>query len=77
MEHTIEEHDCFDKVHDFTIADSRVEGVTCAFVKLKSGQQCELDQLKAFLAIKLTDYILPEHIQFVDEFHPTSIGKMA
>ena len=76
VEQTIEEYDCVERAHVFTIHDSRVKGIVCAFVKIKDGQTCEADELKRFLATKLVDYKIPEHIRFVDEFPRTSIGKV-
>jgi fatty-acyl-CoA synthase len=77
VEHAIEEHESVSEAQVFTISDPRVEGIICAFVKLKSGMQCEVDDLKSFLDNKLTAHKIPEHIRFVDEFTRTSLGKVA
>jgi fatty-acyl-CoA synthase len=77
IEHAIEDHDSVNEAHVFSIPDPRVEEVICAFVKLNSGMQCEVNELKEFLGTKLTDYKVPEHIHFVDEFSRTSLGKVA
>jgi fatty-acyl-CoA synthase len=77
VEHTIEEHDSVTEAHVFSISDPQVEAIVCAFVKLKPGMQCEVDDLKNFLGTKLRAHKIPEHIRFVDEFTRTSLGKVA
>ena len=76
VQEAIEEEKNVDEAHVFTISHPRVYGVICAFVKLKPGAQCGVDQLKHFLGDTSSAYRIPEHIHFVDEFPRTSLGKV-
>lgn len=76
VEQALEDHESVDRAHVFTIYDTQLEGVVCAFVKLKSDRQCEVDELKNFLAGSLAAYKIPEYIHFVNDFPRTNIGKV-
>ncbi|CAF1471464.1 unnamed protein product [Adineta steineri] len=76
IEHAIEDHESIDEAQVFSIPDPRLGEIICAFAKLNNGMHCEVDELKQFLADKLTDYKIPEHICFVDKFPRTALGKV-
>jgi fatty-acyl-CoA synthase len=77
IEQAIGEHESVAEVYVFSIPDPIYDESICAFVKLKLGMQCEVEELKTFLSNKLTAYKVPTYIQFVDEFIRTSIGKVS
>lgn len=76
IEQALEDHESVERAHVFTVPDPRVQGIICAFVKLRSGKACEADELKKFLGSSLSDDKIPDHIHFVDDFPRTSIGKV-
>jgi fatty-acyl-CoA synthase len=66
------------------IADVQVIGVPdvkygeeiCAWVRLREGQQLELDSLEEFCAGKIAHYKVPRYLEIVDEFPMTVTGKI-
>ncbi|UJR19032.1 hypothetical protein I4U23_022162 [Adineta vaga] len=77
IEKTIEEHHSVAEAYVFSISDLVEDENLCTSVKLKPGAQCEVNELKSFLADKLSSYKIPTHIHFVEEFNRTSIGKVS
>lgn len=76
VEKIILEHPNVDEAHVFAIPGHHLDEVVCAFVKLKSGMKCEVDELKLFLRENLVAYKVPEHIRFVDDFIRNAMGKV-
>ena len=76
IEQAIEEYPSVAEAHVFSIPDAHIDEVVCAFVILKSGMLCDVDELKTFLGDKLTAYKVPEHIRFVEDLDRISIGKV-
>jgi fatty-acyl-CoA synthase len=76
IEEAIEEYPSVTEAHVFSIPDAHIDEVVCAFVILKSGRPCDVDELKIFLSDKLTAYKVPEHIRFVDDLTRISVGKV-
>jgi fatty-acyl-CoA synthase len=66
------------------IADVQVIGVPdvkygeeiCAWVRLREGQQLELDSLEEFCAGRIAHYKVPRYLEIVDEFPMTVTGKI-
>ncbi len=49
---------------------------TCACIKLREGQQAEVEEMKDFVRPKLADFKVPDQIKFVDSFPMTASGKI-
>ena len=77
IERVIMEHPNVEEAHVFSIPDPLIDEVVCAFVSLKHQMTCAVDELKLFLRENLTAYKVPEHIQFVDNFVRTAMGKVS
>jgi fatty-acyl-CoA synthase len=63
-------------VQVFGIPDRRYGEVVCAWIKLKSGEQCDADAIRTFCRDRIAHYKVPQHIRFVDQFPMTVTGKI-
>jgi fatty-acyl-CoA synthase len=48
----------------------------CAWIKLKTGCTCGVDEIRAFCKAKLAHYKVPRYVRFVDAFPQTVTGKI-
>lgn len=76
IEQFILKHSSVDEAQVFSIPGPLLDEVICAFVRLKPGMKCEVDELKVLLSENLAAYKIPEHIRFVDDFIRNTIGKV-
>jgi fatty-acyl-CoA synthase len=60
----------------FGIPDPRYGEVTCAWIKLKPGEQCDADAVRGFCIEQIAHYKVPHYIRFVSEFPMTATGKI-
>jgi fatty-acyl-CoA synthase len=63
-------------VQVFGIPDHRYGEVVCAWIKLKTGESCDAEVIRAFCREQIAHYKVPQHIRFVDQFPMTVTGKI-
>ena len=60
----------------FGIPDERMGEELCVWVKLKSGEGMDGNELRAWCQGKITHFKVPRYIQFVDDYPMTVTGKI-
>ncbi|CAF1576898.1 unnamed protein product, partial [Didymodactylos carnosus] len=60
----------------FGIPDKRYGEELCAWIKLKPNQQCDVNEIREFLATRVAFFKIPKHIKMVDNFIMTPTGKV-
>lgn len=63
-------------VQVFGIPDSRYGEVVCAWIRLKSGEQCDTERVRSFCRDQIAHFKVPQHIRFVEQFPMTVTGKI-
>jgi fatty-acyl-CoA synthase len=58
------------------VPDKKYGEELAAWVKLKAGQTCTEDELRAFCRASLAHYKVPRYVQFVETFPQTVTGKI-
>ncbi len=58
------------------VADERWGEVGHAVLRLRPGQACDAEALRAFARTRLAAYKVPKHITFVDDYPRTAAGKV-
>ncbi|HEY7641640.1 MAG TPA: AMP-binding protein [Steroidobacteraceae bacterium] len=69
-------HPKIQDVQVFGIPDRRYGEVVCAWIKLKAGERCDADAIRAFCREQIAHYKVPTHIRFVEQFPMTVTGKI-
>lgn len=67
------------KVQDiqvFGIPDDKYGEQVCAWVMLRSGQQADAEEMRAFAEGELSHFKIPRHFHFVDHYPMTVTGKI-
>ncbi len=60
----------------FGVPDQRFGEQVAAWVKLREGQACTAEEIKAFCQGQIAHYKVPHYVQFVDAFPMTVTGKI-
>ncbi|XP_071453426.1 medium-chain acyl-CoA ligase ACSF2, mitochondrial [Hetaerina americana] len=76
IEEFLQIHPSIAEVQVFGIPDSRLGEVVCAWVRCKKGMYSTTEELKTFCKGKISDYKIPKHIKFVEDFPKTVTGKI-
>jgi fatty-acyl-CoA synthase len=69
-------HPKIQDVQVFGIPDRRYGEVVCAWIKLKAGERCDADAIRAFCREQIAHFKVPTHIRFVEQFPMTVTGKI-
>ncbi len=67
------------KIQDVQIVglpDPRFGEAVCAWIRLKSGETADADEITAYCRDRIAHYKVPQHIRFVDAFPMTVTGKV-
>jgi fatty-acyl-CoA synthase len=76
VEEFLYRHPKIQDVQVFGIPDRRYGEVVCAWIKLKAGERCEAEAIRAFCKEQIAHFKVPQHIRFVDQFPMTVTGKI-
>jgi fatty-acyl-CoA synthase len=76
VEEFLYRHPQVQDVQVFGIPDRRYGEVVCAWIKLKSGEQCDAERVKTFCRDQIAHFKVPQHIRFVEQFPMTVTGKI-
>jgi fatty-acyl-CoA synthase len=63
-------------VQIFGVPDPKYGEELCAWIKLKSGETANEDEIKAYCKGQIAHYKIPRYVRFVDEFPMTVTGKI-
>jgi fatty-acyl-CoA synthase len=58
------------------VPDPKYVEELCAWIKLKAGAACTIDEIRDFCRRSLAHYKVPRHVKFVDAFPQTVTGKI-
>jgi fatty-acyl-CoA synthase len=58
------------------VPDQKYGEELCAWIKLKSGHQATVEEIRNFCRAKLAHYKVPKYVKFVDSFPQTVTGKI-
>jgi fatty-acyl-CoA synthase len=76
IEEFLYRHPKVQDVQVFGVPDRRYGEVVCAWIKLKAGERCEAEAIRAFCKEQIAHFKVPTHIRFVDQFPMTVTGKI-
>jgi fatty-acyl-CoA synthase len=76
VEEFLYRHPKIQDVQVFGVPDRRYGEVVCAWIKLKAGERCDADAIRAFCREQIAHYKVPQHIRFVEQFPMTVTGKI-
>jgi fatty-acyl-CoA synthase len=76
IEEFLYRHPQIQDVQVFGVPDRRYGEVVCAWIKLKAGEQCDADAIRAFCREQIAHFKVPQHIRFVEQFPMTVTGKV-
>ncbi|SCK21186.1 AMP-binding protein [Vogesella sp. LIG4] len=67
------------KVQDVQVVgvpDAKYGEELCAWIRLRDGETCTADEIRAFCSGQIAHYKIPRYIEFVDSFPMTITGKI-
>ena len=76
IEEFLYRHPYVQDVQVFGIPDRRYGEVVCAWIRLKSGAQCDAEAVRTFCREQIAHFKVPQHIRFVEQFPMTVTGKI-
>jgi fatty-acyl-CoA synthase len=76
IEEFLYRHPKIQDVQVFGVPDRRYGEVVCAWIKLKTGERCDADAIRAFCREQIAHFKVPQHIRFVEQFPMTVTGKI-
>jgi len=69
-------HPKVQSVQVFGVPDAKYGEEVCAWVTLKPGEQCTLEEIRDFCKDQIAHYKVPRHVRFVTEMPMTITGKV-
>ncbi|HKE93198.1 MAG TPA: AMP-binding protein [Povalibacter sp.] len=60
----------------FGVPDRRYGEVVCAWIRMRSGTSCTVEEVVAYCRENIAHFKVPQHVRFVDEFPMTVTGKI-
>ena len=76
IEEFLYRHPKIQDVQVFGVPDQRYGEELCAWIRLRSGETLNADEVREFCRDQIAHYKVPRHIRFVDEFPMTVTGKV-
>jgi fatty-acyl-CoA synthase len=76
LEEFLYRHPKVQDVQVFGVPDRRYGEVVCAWIKLKAGERCDAETIRAFCREQIAHYKVPAHVRFVEQFPMTVTGKI-
>jgi fatty-acyl-CoA synthase len=69
-------HPKLEDVQVVGVPDDRYGEEICAWVKLRAGETCDEEEIRAFCRGQIAHYKIPRYVRFVDAFPMTVTGKI-
>jgi fatty-acyl-CoA synthase len=69
-------HPKIEDVQVVGVADEKLGEELCACIKLRDGESCDADEIRAFCKGKLAHFKVPRYVRFVEDFPLTVTGKV-
>jgi len=76
IEEFLYRHPQIQDVQVFGVPCPRYGEQVCAWIRLKSGERCDAEAIRAFCREQIAHYKVPQHIRFVEAFPMTVTGKI-
>ncbi|MNT88642.1 2,3-dihydroxybenzoate-AMP ligase [compost metagenome] len=58
------------------VPDAKYGEELCAWIRLRDGESCTVEEIRAFCDGQIAHYKIPRYIEFVDAFPMTITGKI-
>ncbi|XP_068007056.1 medium-chain acyl-CoA ligase ACSF2, mitochondrial [Melanerpes formicivorus] len=76
LEQFLHTHPKVEEVQVVGVKDSRMGEEICACIRVRAGQDCTTEEIKAFCKGKISHFKIPRYIVFVDQYPLTVSGKI-
>ena len=76
IEEFLHTHPCVSDVQVIGIPDERLGEAVVAWIRLKTGEAADEEQIRAYCRERLAYYKVPEYVRFVDAYPTTLSGKV-
>ncbi|XP_021270579.1 acyl-CoA synthetase family member 2, mitochondrial isoform X1 [Numida meleagris] len=76
IEQFLHTHPKVEEVQVVGVKDSLMGEEVCACIRLRAGQSCAADDIKAFCKGKISHFKIPRYVVFVDQYPLTVSGKV-
>jgi fatty-acyl-CoA synthase len=76
VEEFLYRHPKIQEVQVFGIPHATLGEDVAAWIQLRDGEQCTLDELQDFCQGQIAHYKIPRHVKFVSDFPMTVTGKI-
>ncbi|XP_054249636.1 medium-chain acyl-CoA ligase ACSF2, mitochondrial isoform X2 [Indicator indicator] len=76
LEQFLHTHPKVEEVQVVGVKDSRMGEEICACIRVRDGQDCTKEEIKAFCKGKISHFKIPRYIVFVDQYPLTVSGKI-
>jgi len=76
IEEFLYRHPAILDVQVFGVPDPRYGEELCAWIKVRSREKIDTEDIKAFCQGQIAHYKIPRHVRFVEEFPMTVTGKI-
>ncbi|MCP5149609.1 MAG: AMP-binding protein [Chromatiales bacterium] len=76
IEEVLYTHPKVDQAEVIGVPDPRYGEEVCAWVKLRAGETCSEEELRAFCRERMAHFKVPRYLRFVDAFPTTVTGKV-
>ncbi|NWU91504.1 ACSF2 synthetase, partial [Upupa epops] len=76
IEQFLHTHPKIEEVQVVGVKDPRMGEELCACIRLRAGQDCTQEEIKAFCKGKISHFKIPRYIMFVDQYPLTTSGKI-
>jgi fatty-acyl-CoA synthase len=76
VEEYLYRHQKIQDVQVFGVPDDRFGEELCAWIKLRSGESADEEEIRDFCKGQIAHFKIPRYIRFVDEFPMTVTGKV-
>ncbi|HEY2895221.1 MAG TPA: AMP-binding protein [Pirellulales bacterium] len=76
IEEFLFEHPAVEQAAVVGVPDPKYGEELCAWLKLKAGCECTVDEIRSFCQVNLARYKVPRYVKFVDAFPQTVTGKI-
>ncbi|NXM72378.1 ACSF2 synthetase, partial [Serilophus lunatus] len=76
LEQFLHTHPKVEEAQVVGVKDSRMGEEICACIRLRAGQDCTVEEIKAFCKGKISHFKIPRYFVFVDQYPLTVSGKV-
>ncbi|XP_010138638.1 PREDICTED: acyl-CoA synthetase family member 2, mitochondrial-like, partial [Buceros rhinoceros silvestris] len=76
IEQFLHTHPKVEEVQVVGVKDSRMGEEVCACIRVRAGQKCTEEEVKAFCKGKISHFKIPRYIVFMDQYPLTGSGKI-